>query len=327
MLSITNLSQGAGYTAVLDGLGNVVVTRDANENGDFTFEYTVSDGTLSDTATATITLAPVNDRPTIRPLDDVNSPEDETIDFALPVDLASDLDGDALTITATRPGGSDLPAWLSFDAATSRFSGTPPQNFAGVIAIAVTAFDGALAATSEFDLIIDPVNDAPVLSLPFSDRFVDEDIYFNIQLQNGLFTDPEGDALSYEITLADGSALPAWLTADTEFLRLIGVPPADFHGTFDLRITASDGELEISDVFALTINSINDAPFVDNFLPDLPIGAGELLTGKAFSIDIPASTFADPDGDPLAFAAMLGDGSALPDWMQFDGAILTGGRS
>jgi len=323
-LSITNLTQGAGYTAVLDGVGNVIVTRTTGGFGDLSFDYTVSDGTLTDTATATITLSPVNDWPVVRPLADVNSDEDAIIDFVLPVDFASDPDGDALTITATRPGGAALPAWLSFDAATSRFSGTPPQNFAGVIAISVTAFDGALASTSEFDLIIDPVNDAPVLALPFSDRFVDEDVNFNIQLQNGLFSDPEGDPLSYEITLADGSALPVWLTADTQFLRLIGVPPADFNGVLDLRITASDGAASISDVFALTINSINDAPFVDNFLPDIPFGANELLTGDAFSIDIPASTFADADGDPLALAALLGDGSALPDWMSFNGSVLTG---
>src|SRR3712207_7367895 len=42
----------------------------------------------------------------------------------------------------------------------------------------------------------------------------------------------------------------AWLSFDG--LRLTGTPPADFNGSFDIEVTASDGELQVSDVFRLT---------------------------------------------------------------------------
>ena len=323
-MEISALSTGDGYTAVFDGNGNVVITRDADLFGDFEVGYTLSDGETTDDAVITVSLAPVNDRPVTKPIDDVSVNEDESIDIALPADFATDVDGDTLTVTAAREDGMPLPTWLDFDAGANRFTGQPPANFFGTIAIAVTASDGALASTSTFELVVQPVNDAPLLELPFSDRFVDEDENFNMQLQQGLFSDVEGDELSYSMSLADGSDLPAWLTADTDNLRLIGVPPADFNGEIDIRITASDGTASTSDVFTLTLIPVNDAPYADNLLPDRPLAGEEIVTGTPFAIEIPADTFADVDGDPLQFAAMLADGTALPDWLSFDGTQLFG---
>ncbi|HQF30581.1 MAG TPA: Ig-like domain-containing protein, partial [Hyphomicrobiales bacterium] len=122
----------------------------------------------------------------------------------------------------------------------------------------------------------------------------------------------------------DGSPLPAWLTADTVALRLIGVPPADFNGVLDIRVAASDGQASVSDVFHLTIRPVNDAPHVAEPLPNQPLPGELLFTGDPFTIDIPASTFADVDGDPLAFAALQADGTPLPDWMSFDGETISG---
>ena len=47
------------------------------------------------------------------------------------------------------------------DAATRTFSGTAPQDFNGTLTISVVASDGAESAAGAFDLVIDPVNDAP----------------------------------------------------------------------------------------------------------------------------------------------------------------------
>ena len=58
-------------------------------------------------------------------------------------------------------GGQALPVWLSFDAATATFSGTPPSNFNGTIDLTVTASDGTLSVSDTFTLTVDPVNDAP----------------------------------------------------------------------------------------------------------------------------------------------------------------------
>ena len=66
--------------------------------------------------------------------------------------------------TATLGDGSALPDWITFDAATRTFSGTPPLNFNGSIDLKVIATDGAFTASDIFTLTVAPVNDAPVAS-------------------------------------------------------------------------------------------------------------------------------------------------------------------
>ncbi|MBH5397112.1 hypothetical protein HZZ13_04805 [Bradyrhizobium sp. CNPSo 4010] len=39
-----------------------------------------------------------------------------------------------------------------------------------------------------------------------------------------------------------------------------GTPPANYNGTINIKVTASDGALTASDIFALTITPVNDAP-------------------------------------------------------------------
>ncbi len=319
-LAVTAVSGEGDTVAVLDGAGNVVVTRPADVNGDTFVNYTVSDGDAEASGRVRISVTPVNDAPVLPLVDDVEGHEDTPIDFTLPAGLATDVDGDALTYTASRKGGGPLPDWLAFDAAAQRFTGTPPKDFFGSIALTLTVSDGALADSRDFDLVIAPVNDAPALAQPFSDRFVREDDPFDIALQTGLFSDADGDLLSYEITLVDGSPIPAWLEADTETLRLSGTAPQDFNGVLELRVTASDGLLSASDVFSFAVTPVNDPPELDNPLPD----RRGLVTGEAFDFAIPADTFSDPDGDPLMLAARLSDGAALPPWMSFNGSRLQG---
>ncbi|WP_299752847.1 putative Ig domain-containing protein [uncultured Tateyamaria sp.] len=67
------------------------------------------------------------------------SAEDEAVSFALPANAFTDLDGDVLTLSATLLGGAALPGWLVFDAVAGSFSGTPPQDFNGMINVTVTA--------------------------------------------------------------------------------------------------------------------------------------------------------------------------------------------
>jgi hypothetical protein len=76
--------------------------------------------------------------------------------------LFSDVDDASLTLSATLGNDTALPSWLSFDAPTGTFSGTPPKDFDGELQPKVTAGDGALSVSNTFSLDITPVNDVPV---------------------------------------------------------------------------------------------------------------------------------------------------------------------
>ena len=318
-LSIVSVTGGIGYTASLDGLGNLVIDRDRALSGVLPVTYVVTDGTTTVSGLLNIVVQVANQAPIITEFEALHGTENSALDVALPASAFNDPDGDSLTYSVTRAGGTALPPWLTFNAQTLRLTGTPPSNFNGSLALQVVAFDGALSTVHTFDLVIDPVNDIPVLTAPLSDRFVTEDQAFNITLQNNLTSDPDGDVLSYNVKLADGSSLPTWMTFDAISMALSGTPPSNFFGPTQLRLFISDGVATISDDFTFTVSNSNDAPVLTTPLVDQTF-----TTGASFTVALPANTFTDPDGDALQFAAQLSNGQALPTWLSFNGTALAG---
>ncbi len=73
-----------------------------------------------------------------------------------------------------------------------------------------------------------------------------------------------------------------------------------------------------SDVVLLRFNADGtpDAGFGGLTLP-------AVHTGSAFSFALPAGLFMDADGDALAYSLTMGDGAALPSWLDFDAATQT----
>lgn len=271
-----------------------------------------------------LAVANVNDAPiAMATIDEQLALEDAPFAFQLPADAFSDVDaGDALTYRATLDDGSPLPAWLSFDPATLAFSGTPANGDVGSVRVAVTATDMAEASASEvFILNVANVNDAPVLMQAMDNPITQEDAPFTLALPADLFADVDaGDGLSYSATLADGSALPAWLAFDEASQTFSGTPGNDDVGTLDVRVTATDmAGASASTAFALAVQNVNDAPVLR-----APWGNRAAVEDAAFAFAVPADAFADVDqGDVLAYSAMLSDGSALPAWLSFDAATRT----
>ncbi len=120
---------------------------------------------FSDTEAVSITVDPDNDPPTVaNTIPNQTATEDAAFSFQFAAGTFNDLDGDPLSYSATQSDASPLPSWLSFDATTRTFSGTPADGDVGSITIRVTATDPSAASTfDDFVLTIENVNDAPVL--------------------------------------------------------------------------------------------------------------------------------------------------------------------
>ncbi|EFO28694.1 outer membrane adhesin like protein [Roseibium sp. TrichSKD4] len=283
-------------------------------NGTLSVEVVASDGESEASDVFVLEISPVNDAPVVSDsLDDQSGKEDTAVNFVLPEDAFTDVDGDTLTLSATQADGSDLPGWLSFDAQTRAFSGTPPLNFNGSLDITVTASDGALSASDTFTLEFEAVNDAPIVSVPLEDKSSDEDAVVSFTLPSDAFTDVDEDTLTFTATMADGSTLPAWLAFDAGTRTFSGTPPQDFNGVLNVSVVASDGTLSASDTFELEITPVNDAPILAEALEDQ---SGTEDTAVSFVL--PEDAFSDVDGDTLSLSARLEDGSDLPDWLSFD---------
>jgi len=106
----------------------------------------------ADTETVTITVTGSNDAPIVaNAIADRAATGGQAFSFTLPGDTFADIDnGDTLTLST-----STLPAWLTFNAATLTFSGTPANGDAGTTSITVTATDAAGASASDtFDIVV-----------------------------------------------------------------------------------------------------------------------------------------------------------------------------
>jgi hypothetical protein len=213
---------------------------------------------LQDTAFEGANSAPVLESP----LPDVEALEDAALTHTIPADAFADPDsGDELTYSATLEDGSDLPTWLSFDAATRTFSGMPLQADVGTIGITITATDGGgLSADDTFALTVANVNDAPTVAFPLADRSFEAGSPFAFSLPAATFADEDtGDALALSARLFDGGPLPAWLSLDAAGAQFSGNPAAGGLGLWHVQVSAVDssGEAAAED-FGLVIRAIAD---------------------------------------------------------------------
>jgi Bacterial Ig domain/Cadherin-like domain/Putative Ig domain len=317
-LRLDAIVDSSGVAVALDALGRLTVTPDANVFGEAWFDYRVIDSAgQSAVARVTVDIAPVNDAPAIAALPLLTGAEDSVFRYAFSPDLFSDVDGDALAISVRGVGGAPLPAWLNFDPTSFVLSGTPPLDFYGQLAIELVVSDGRAETVRAAVIQITPVNDAPVRIATLADRSLAEDTALDFIIDPASFIDVDGDTLAYRATLASGDAMPAWLGFDG--LRITGTPPADFAGQLDLTVTASDGLLSATANFRLTVTAVNDRPTLVRLLDDVSVSEDTLV-----DFLVPFDRFADVDGDALTFHARIAGGAALPGWLQFDGARLTG---
>ncbi|HSV28942.1 MAG TPA: putative Ig domain-containing protein, partial [Candidatus Omnitrophota bacterium] len=203
-----------------------------------------------------ITVQNTNDAPELAiVLADRQATEDAPFAFTTPEGAFRDVDaGDLLTLSATRADGSALPSWLSFDAATRTFSGTPTNDHVGSLAVRLTATDLAGAQASQtFTIEVANVNDAPEVGVLLGNQTGRVGQATTWQLPQGAFIDVDaGDVLSYSVTLGNGDPLPAWLAFDAATGTFSGAPTQA--GSFALRVTATDlAGASSSQVFSLEV--------------------------------------------------------------------------
>ncbi|MBF0449847.1 MAG: carboxypeptidase regulatory-like domain-containing protein, partial [Candidatus Magnetomorum sp.] len=215
--------------------------------------------------------------------------------------------------TATLSDDSALPAWLTFNAATGIFSGTPVNEDVGILSIKVTAIDTSEASVSDvFYLTIINTNDKPILANPIQDYTVNEDEKFTITLGENTFVDSDqGDVLTYTATLDNGSIVEIFNAQTKTFTA---TPVNENVGSITITVTAYDQSHESAyDVFVITILNTNDPPIILNEMPNQTA-----KEDKSFSFTFQDDLFYDFDkGDALTYTVSLDDDSPLPSWLAF----------
>lgn len=241
--------------SVLQAIG--YINNANNPASTVTLNYTFNDGLIDSTGTnqAIVTIVPPsvpsNNAPVISGQPITSIDEDTLYSFT---PSATDSDGDSLEFSIT-----NLPLWARFDNTTGTISGTPIEGQSGSYDnIVITVSDGELeSALPAFNIIVNPVNDAPVIfGVPPIEVKQGENYSFTPTVE-----DVDSDTFSFFV-----SNLPAWLSFDTSTGRLSGTPDITDVGNYEnIVISVSDGSLQASlEGFSILVTATNAAPVAND---------------------------------------------------------------
>ncbi|HRX69278.1 MAG TPA: T9SS type A sorting domain-containing protein, partial [Tenuifilaceae bacterium] len=256
------------------GIGTTTITVTANDG---------KGGTVSDTFSFTVNAIPYVANSIL------NITENEgfvsvTINL---LNIFTDNDGDVLTYSAI----SENESIITVEVVEHTLFLT--ETSVGTASITVTANDGKGGTTSEvFNFTVNaiPTVENPVADIALEEGFSTTDI----DLTN-VFTDADGDVLSYSAVSEDELVVTVSVAGSTLTVTEVGI------GATSITVTANDGNGgTVNDVFNFTVSEIpNSAPTVANPITDIVLEEGFGTT----NVDL-TNVFTDTDGDVLTYTAV-----------------------
>lgn len=305
------VSQGTKGQAVTGSGNSFTYTPAADQNGDDSFQYRVTDplSAASNVQTQTIHIAPVNDAPVLNSIGSRTVKELETLTFT-----ATGTDKDS-PVNALVFSLSGAPAGAVIDPATGIFTWTPTETQGpGAYTFDIVVTDNGTPPASDSETItvtVQEVNSAPALGtltnrtvnelalLSFTVTATDSDLPANT-LAFSLNGAPSGAAIN------PSSGVFTWTPAEDQ-------APGAY--TFDIIVT-DNGSPALSDSrpVTITVSEVNSAPVLN------PIGnkvVDELtlltFTATATDSDIPVNNLAFTL-DPGAPAGAVISSAGLFSW-------------
>ncbi len=293
-LTFTAISSNAGVASVALSGTNLNIT--AVSAGSATVTVTARDPAgLSVAASANVTVMEPNRAPV--PAMPVASAQTAIVGDTLNIDMSplfTDPDGDALTYSATSANASVATVTVAGSVVSAAAVG------AGSTTLTVTAADpDGLSGSLSVPVTVEPNRppEATPDSLPA----------LSIQERNSetvnvaqYFTDPNGQALTYEAESSDPAVATVAVSGSTMSVTAVAI------GTTTVTVTATDpynltaslsGRVEV-------IERVNQAPEAQGTIGDISRSAGWSGTLELEGDDV---LFVDPDGDELTYSAESSD--------------------
>ncbi len=285
-LSAVNVPLNATFVNNGNGTGTFNFNPSFVQAGVYNVTFIASDGTLADSEVVAVTVNEAgNQRPVLATIGPRSVTEGQNLNF---VASASDVDGTTPTLSAT-----NLPPNASFvnnGNGTGTFDFNPSFVQAGVFNVTFIASDGTLADSEVVAITVNEAgNQRPVLAA-IGPRSVNEGAVLNVALSA---TDPDATfptfsavGLPANATITNNGNGTASFTFNPDFTQ---------SGVINVTFIASDGTLADSEVVAVTVNNVNQAPVL------AAIGAKNVAEGGNLNFAVSGT---DPDGSTPSLNAV-----------------------
>ena len=227
------------------------------------------------------------------------SPEGATLYVGMEITLSAanstDQDGDQLSYAWSQPEGQAIA--LNPTESDTNVTVNFIANAAGSYTFTLTVSDGKYENSTEIvlDILVDEANEPPVFTSSSEPISVNENIAEVIY--TAAASDPEDDALTYSLAGSDAEAFS--IDASSGALSFANAPdfeaPADADGdnTYELSLQASDGKASVSQVLAISVTDVDEAPSI--------ISAASANVTENSSGTIHTAAASDPEGNTLTY--------------------------
>ncbi len=194
---------------------------------------------------------------------------------------------------------------------------SPVPNWTGSEIVIFTSDIGA--TSNSVNLTVTAVNDAPSSILNFSNKTLDRDENYSLDMTS-YFEDIDGDALNYTIS---NSHFTIAENGDTITI----IPEVLWTGSEEVYITASDSAMSAqSNTFTISVGTVtttttssNNAPTVDSFTPD---SDPSIVEGDSVDFSVTAS---DSESESLTYTWYIDDVDQSHSESTFSYAFATAG--
>ena len=292
-------AQPAHGAVVLSG-NQATYTPQADFHGADTFSWTVSDGVATTTGTASLTVTPVNDRPSAAALAATTS-EDAGVAITL---SGADVDaGDTLTYARVADGAHGT---VTIVGAAATYA--PDPGWSGTDTFTYTASDGALtSAPATVTVTVTPVNDAPSVAATTLSTTAGSPVTATL-----VTADPDGDALAISSVTA-----PEHGTVTYSGLA-VTYTPATRSGAESFVVTVSDGQGGTATAQVdvdITARSAQLQVTTPAATRGKPVTTTITATGPTGPVPSGAVTLYGSGGAVLGTTALGDDGTATVAWV------------
>ncbi len=268
---------------------------DFEVKSNYSVRIMTDDGNLSESFAIAIVINDVNEAPTDILLSSSDIVENNAIGEVIGTFTTTDEDN-GQSFTYSLVGGTGDADNASFNISGDQLQANAVFDFEtkSSYSIRVETNDGNGGSYQEaFTISITDENESILVSNPIADLNLDETFGSTTVDLTDVFTDLDGDALSYSVQSSNTSVATVSNSGVTLTITEAGI------GTATITVTADDGSgVTTSDEFSVTVNDINFAPVVANSFPDGFTAEEGFGTTQVNYTDV----FSDPDGDNLTIS-------------------------